>query len=328
MVRSRFISDSERNPLIRAIFPRQTSSGTIASLKSLHSTWCSLHRSEGSRESSSFMADFMPLTLQPSTSACRSLNGLSSGVRSRVSKSTLRWTSLRRYLYSTESPMPMSMMLTLWTGSHTNRRPAMYLIEATLTSLDFIESMLAVPSLSFVSRGIHLTKLSPEKTFLKEQTTCVETKPLSSRESRIQRSIQGRSDVLFTMLLTWIARLHTTQTTSNLQLKTSLFFIDTDGKSNCFLNGLSSISGSSLSGEKAIMRCAFRYMLPSSHTVSSESSSTTSNLDDLSCRSCESLGAVCLPKMTSWSSSPSPRRGRNHPMMGNLRLALNTININ
>ena len=138
MLRSRFISDSERLLLRRVCFPRSTTSETIASLKSLLSTWCSLRRSGGLRESLSCTAGSMLWTLRLSTSACRSFAGQSSGVRSRASRSIRRWISSRRFPCSTGLTIPTCMMSTPWTGSRTSCWHAMSLTEATLTSSDTI----------------------------------------------------------------------------------------------------------------------------------------------------------------------------------------------
>jgi len=69
-----------------------------------------------------------------------------------------------------------------------------------------------------------------------------------------------------------------------------------------------------------------RFMLSSSHTVSSESLSTISSMDVQSCKSCESWAGPCLPKTTLWTSSPRLRMIRKQ-MMVSSNLNLYTINI-
>jgi hypothetical protein len=124
--------------------------------------------------------------------------------------------------------------------------------------------------------------------------------------------------------------LHRTFTyyTNNFYLaaKEIAFFINIGGRSSSFSNGSSNTSRSSLSEVRATMLCAFRFMLPSSHTVSSESLSTTSSLVAQSFRSCEFWAAPCSPRMTFWNSS-SRLRMRRTPMMDSSKLNLYTINI-
>lgn len=115
------------------------------------------------------MAGSMPLTLLPLTFACLFSDGQSSVVQNRVSESTHRLTSLRRYLCSIESQMQRCMMSIPWIGLHMNLMRAMSLIEGTLTLPVFIESMLLEHSLSLGKRDILHMRLLTVKTFLMEK---------------------------------------------------------------------------------------------------------------------------------------------------------------
>ena len=161
----------------------------------------------------------------------------------------------------------------------------MSLTEATLTLPDYTKFWCMEPSLSSVRRSVLNMKSLLAKMFLTEKAMYCVTRPSSLRRSRTRRSNLARLGVSSTMLLTCIVRSLTTRTTSILQPRTSPSFINTDGRSSCSSNESSNTSRSSLSGERATMRCVFRFMMPSSHTVSSELLSTTSSMRDPSCRS-------------------------------------------
>ena len=177
-----------------------------------------------------------------------------------------------------------------------------------------------------VRKNGQVTKSSMVKTLLTERTMFCSIRPLSSRRSRTRRNIRVKSGVLFTTHLNFTVRSLTTRTTSILLPKTSPFFINTGGRSNCSSNGLSNISESSPFGERVTMQYVFKFMSPSLQTVSLESLNTTSGLEDQSCRSCESWEALCLPRMTSWNSSPRLTM-KKKAMVSNLNLTSILINI-
>jgi len=89
-----------------------------------------------------------------------------------------------------------------------------------------------------------------------------------------------------------------TPITSTSKQRKSPFFIATDGRLNCFSNGLSNIFESNHFGENQRMQSEYRYMSPSSRTVSSLLLNTTSNWTDLYSRSCVSWAIPC------WSRTP------------------------
>ena len=116
-----------KNPVTKKMLcPKRTPSETIASLKSLPSTWCLWLRSEESPEGLNSMDDSMQLTRLPLTSACPCLSGLTSEAQSLASESTHRLISSRRYLSSTELRPPRYMIPKLWTGLHTSHWLAMF----------------------------------------------------------------------------------------------------------------------------------------------------------------------------------------------------------
>ena len=93
-----------------------------------------------------------------------------------------------------------------------------------------------------------------------------------------------------------------------------------------FLNGLNSISKSSVSGENPKMQSAYRYTWLSSPTASLPSSSTTSRLADPSSKSCASLASLHSPQTTSKTFSCLSGRAKRQ-MTGNSILISNLINI-
>src|SRR5574344_338216 len=307
--------------------PKRTPSETIASLKSLPSTWCLWLRSEESPEVLNSMDDSMQLTRLPLTSACPCLSGLTSEAQSLASESTRRLISSRRYLSSTELRLPRYMIPKLWTGLHTSHWPAMSLTGATLTLPG--SSPLNNPRPSSLSgRKASLTmRSSVEKTSLMERIMSSETRLSVLQERGTRTTIRQSSAGLSTMLRNFSGRSHTIQTTSILKPMTSLFCTDTDGRWSCSLNGLSSISRLNLFGALLRMLSESRYMSLSLHTVSLLLWNMISNWADRWLKSCVSWVVHCLSRIPSRSSSNLWLESRLMATSSSSVLNLHTINI-
>src|SRR5574344_678468 len=302
-------------------------SESIASSRSSLFTWWLWPKLDASRRSLNCTAGSMPSTPLPLTSACPYSDGQSLEAPSLASGSILRLTSLRRYPYSTELPMPRCMMSTRWTGSHTSLWRAMCLTEAILTSSDSIASTRSGHSLSSEKRVSLHTRLPMEKAYWMGLTMSSKTKAFGSQKRRIRRNIPESSEGLSTMLLSCIAVSYTTRTTSFSVRRTSPCSINIGGRWSCSSNGSSSIFRSSGSGENPKMLCAYRFTSPSSPIVSSGSLSTTSSLDVPLYKSCESWAVSCSPRTASETCSNLSDKRQRRLMTDSFILTSNLINI-
>ena len=212
------------------------------------------------------MGDSMLSTLQPSTSVSLSSDGQNFELRREVSGFIHRLILLLRYLSSIESRRQRFMMSTLWTGLNMRGLPAMSLTVDTLTCRDSLLLNRLVP-FSLSGRSSILTmRLKMVRTFLEERIMSFVTKRSDSQEEGIKEIILFPSDALSIMLRICRERLHTIRTTSISKQVKLHSFTNTDGRSSCSSNGLSSISRLSPSGRKRKCRsysnpCCYHHIL-------------------------------------------------------------------
>lgn len=256
-------------------FPKRTASEIIESLKSLLFTrWLFLNRN-ALPKSLNCMEESMRLTPQRLISACPFSDRRIAEPQSQEYETTRRLTSSLRFQYSTESPILRYIMSISWTGSHTNHLHAMCLIEGILTLQDSMKSIARKHSSLFVRSFILIMRLRAGLTLRKETTMSSVTILFDSMARGIRRIILHLSGALYTTRQILDEPSLTIQTSSILELKTMLSFINTGSRSNYFSNGSNSISASKLFGENPRIQSVFRYILPSSHIASLVSSNMT-----------------------------------------------------
>ena len=322
MVRSPNTSALATSPSTDKCFRRPTCSETIASLRSSLSTWYLLPKPDASRRSSSCMEDSMPSTLRLLTSVCPYSDGQNLEAQSRASESILRLISSRRFLFSTESPMPRYTMSTLWTGSHTSLwRTMCYFDLARLYKINVFGAFFIIrekgkPAYEIVDGE---SILDGTDNVLKDQTIRFTKKENQEKYPSVIRRI-----------VYYVPELHRSFVyyTNNFYLnaKDIALLYKYRWQVELFLNGLNSISKSSVSGENPKMQSAYRYTWLSSPTASLPSSSTTSRLADPSSKSCASLASLHSPQTTSETFSCLSGRAKRQ-MTGNSILTSNLINI-